>query len=204
MSLNIPSFGDIKDIQKVGNYYLGEEIGSGAFGKVILGTHILTGEETAIKILDKKILNHSPEDLELVKKEISLLKLVKHKNIVQLYEIVQTPEYIFIVMEYCEGKGMMNYILSKKRLSELEALKYFQELINALFYLHSQNIAHRDVKIDNLILDRNKELKLIDFGLSTKYLDDYLLDEPCGTIAYASPEVLEGKDYHGMRIPTFF
>ena len=82
------------------------------------------------------ILNQTPEDYELVRKEISILKLVKHKFIVQLYEILQTAQHIFIIMEYCEGKEIMDYILTKNRLSELESLKYFQQLINCLFYLH--------------------------------------------------------------------
>ena len=198
MSLHPTTDIDIRLIKQIGNYTLGAEVGSGAFGKVVLGKHILTGETVAIKILDKMILSQTPEDYELVRQEISILKIVKHKFIVQLYEILQTPQHIFIVMEYCEGKDLMDYILTKTRLSELESLKFFQQLINALFYLHSQNISHRDVKIDNMLLDRNKNLKLVDFGLSTKYTDDTLLDQPCGTVVYAAPEVLDGNEYHGM------
>ena len=198
MSLSPPPEIDTLSIKQIGDYTIGEEIGSGAFGKVALGKHILTGEKVAIKILDKMILNQTPEDYELVKQEISILKLVKHKYIVQLYEIMQTAQHIFIIMEYCEGKEIMDYILTKTRLNELESLKYFQQLINTLFYLHSQNIAHRDIKIDNMLLDKDKDLKLVDFGLSTKYTDDSLLDQPCGTVVYAAPEVLEGKEYHGM------
>ena len=199
MSFHIPEEDNTNiSIKQIGDYILGEEIGSGAFGKVLLGKHTLTEEKVAIKVLDKILLNQTPEDYELVKKEISILKLVKHRYIVQLYEILQTAQHIFIIMEYCEGKEILDYILTKNRLSELEGLKYFQQLINCLFYLHSQNIAHRDVKIDNMLLDKNRDLKLIDFGLSTKYSDDDLLDQPCGTVVYAAPEVLEGKEYHGM------
>ena len=198
MSLLPPSNIDTKIIKQIGNYTLGMELGRGAFGKVVLGKHIITGETVAVKILDKIILSQTPEDYELVKKEMSILKLVKHKYIIQLYEILQTPNHIFIIMEYCEGKDIMDYILSKNFLPESHALKYFQQLINALFYLHSQNIAHRDIKIDNMLLDRNRDLKLVDFGLSTKYPDDNLLDQPCGTVVYAAPEVLQGREYHGM------
>ena len=198
MSLHPTTDIDTRLIKQIGNYTLGAEVGSGAFGKVVLGKHFLTGETVAIKILDKMILSQTPEDYELVRQEISILKIVKHKYIVQLYEILQTPQHIFIVMEYCEGKDLMDYILHKTRLSEIESLKFFQQLINALFYLHSQNISHRDVKIDNMLLDRNKDLKLVDFGLSTKYSDDTLLDQPCGTVVYAAPEVLDGNEYHGM------
>ena len=189
---------DIKVIKQIGDYSLGAELGSGAFGKVVLGKHILTNELVAIKILDKMILNNTPDDYQSVKQEINILKTVKHKHIVQLYEVLQTPRHIFIIMEYCEGKDLLDYILTKNKLSEEESLKFFQQLINALFYLHSQNIAHRDIKIDNMLLDRNRNLKLVDFGLSTKYPDDNLLDQPCGTVVYAAPEVLQGKEYHGM------
>ena len=189
---------EISDLKQIGNYQLGQEIGSGAFGKVLLGKHITTGEKVAIKILDKIKLSKTPDDYQLVKQELSILKIVKHKYIVRLFEILETSRYIFIVMEYCEGGDIMNYIISKGRLSENESLKFFHQLINALFYLHSQSIAHRDVKIDNLLLDSNKDLKLIDFGLSTKYKEDELLNQPCGTIVYAAPEVLDYKDYHGM------
>ena len=189
---------DIKVIKQIGDYALGAELGSGAFGKVVLGRHILTNELVAIKILDKMILSHTPDDYQSVKQEINILKSVKHKHIVQLYEVLQTSQHIFIIMEYCEGKDLLDYILTKSKLSEEESLKYFQQLINALFYLHSQNIAHRDIKIDNMLLDRNRDLKLVDFGLSTKYPDDNLLDQPCGTVVYAAPEVLQGKEYHGM------
>ena len=200
MELNNTSKKDIEisNIKQIGNYKISHEIGSGAFGKVVLGKHFPTGEKVAIKILDKIILNQTPDDLKLVKQEIEILKIVKHKNIVQLYEILETPRYIFIVMEFCEGGDIMSYILAKGSLSESESLKYFHQLINALYYLHCQNIAHRDIKIDNLLLDSNNDLKLIDFGLSTKYSDDELLNQPCGTIVYAAPEVLDFKDYHGM------
>ena len=189
---------EISKLKQIGNYQLGQEIGSGAFGKVILGKHIPTDEKVAIKVLDKIILNETPEDYKLVKQELSILKIVKHKYIVRLYEIIETPRHIFIIMEYCDGGDMMNYILTRGRLTETESLKFFHQLINALYYLHSQNITHRDIKIDNLLLDSNFNLKLIDFGLSTKYKEDELLNQPCGTIVYAAPEVLDYKDYHGM------
>ena len=189
---------NIQNIKQIGNYQLGSELGSGAFGKVVLGKHIITNETVAIKILDKLILSETPEDYELVYQEISILKIVKHKYIAQLYEILETPQHIFIIIEYCEGKDLMDYILTKNKLSEFESLKIFQQLINTLLYLHSQNITHRDIKIDNMLLDNNKNLKLVDFGLSTYYSDNELLNQPCGTVVYAAPEVLEGKEYHGM------
>ena len=189
--------------KQIGNYSLGVEIGSGAFGKVFLGTHIITSESVAIKVLDKFILSQTPEDLLLIQKEISILKIVKHKHIAQLYQIMETPRYIYIIMEYCEGKDLMDYIITKTRLTEMESLKLFQQLISALTYLHNQNIAHRDIKIDNMLLDAQMNLKLVDFGLSTKYEDKALLTQPCGTVVYAAPEVLEGKEYKGMLVDVW-
>ena len=189
---------DLKSVRQIGDYTLGPEVGCGAFGKVVLGKHTLTGESVAIKILDKMILSQTPEDYELVKQEISILKIVKHKYIAQLYEILEDAHSIYIIMEYCEGKDLMDNIITKGHLSEYESLKIFQQLINTLLYLHSQNITHRDIKIDNMLLDKNGDLKLVDFGLSTKYKDNELLNQPCGTVVYAAPEVLQGKEYHGM------
>ena len=97
-----------------------------------MGQHILTEEKVAIKVLDKMIINQTTEDYELVKKEISILKLVKHEYIAQLYEILQTAQHIFIIMEYCEGKEILDYILTKNRLIEQESLKYFKKIINCL------------------------------------------------------------------------
>ena len=189
--------------KQIGNYSLGTEIGSGAFGKVFLGTHIITGESVAIKVFDKFLLSQTPEDLLLIQKEISILKIIKHKHIAQLYQIMETPRYIYIVMEYCEGKDLMDYIITKTRLTEMESLKLFQQLISALTYLHNQHIAHRDIKIDNMLLDAQMNLKLVDFGLSTKYEENVLLTQPCGTVVYAAPEVLEGKEYNGMLIDVW-
>ena len=197
-------FFDIKSIKQIGNYLINSELGSGAFGKVYLGTHIPTNIPVAIKILNKFLLNQTPEDYELVNQELSILKIVKHRYIAQLYEIIETPQHIFIIMEYCEGKDLMDYILRKNKLSEIESNKFFRQLIIALIYLHKQNITHRDIKIDNMLLDKNNDLKLVDFGLSTKYnINNITLDQPCGTVVYAAPEVLEGKEYDGMLIDVW-
>ena len=110
-------FFDIKSIKQIGNYLINSELESGAFGKVYLGTHIPTSIPVAIKILNKFLLNQTPEDYELVNQELSILKIVKHRYIAQLYEIIETPQHIFIIMEYCEGKDLMDYILRKNKLS---------------------------------------------------------------------------------------
>ena len=114
---NNPTCSNEKKSIKIGNYEIGQEIGSGAFGKVLLAKHTITQEIVAIKILDKEMLSQIPEDLELVQQEINILKIVKYKYIAHLYGILETTNYYFIVMEYCEGKDLMDFILKRSRLN---------------------------------------------------------------------------------------
>jgi serine/threonine protein kinase len=188
-----------RESKTVGSYILGAELGEGAFGKVKVATHIHTGEKVAIKILDKdQIMQEGEEDIIRVQKEIAILKKLRHKNIVQLYELMETPKNIYLAMEYCEGKELFDYIIMKKQLSEAEACKFFQEIIDGIDYLHSQSIVHRDLKPENLLLDYKLSIKISDFGLSTTYTEDNLLSTACGTPSYAPPEMLRGEDYHGQ------
>jgi 5'-AMP-activated protein kinase catalytic alpha subunit len=189
-----------REVNNVGSYILGVCLGEGAFGKVKVATHIHTGEKVAIKILDKSKMQEDPDDIVRVQNEIAILKKMRHKNIIQLYEIMESTKNIYLVMEYCEGKELFEYIVMKKRLSEAETLKFYQEIMESVEYLHKQNIAHRDLKPENLLLDYKFSIKVSDFGLSCVYED--LLSTPCGTPSYAPPEMLsddnEFHQYHGL------
>ncbi len=187
-----------KNSNQKGPYLIGETIGEGAFAKVKVATHIHTNEKVAIKILDKTKFFKDEEDINRVQKEISILKKLKHKNIIQLYEIMESKKNLYIVMEYCEGKELFDYIVKKKKLNEIEACKFFQEIINGLEYLHNNNITHRDLKPENLLLDYKKNIKISDFGLSSTYIQGNLLKTPCGTPNYAPPEMLRGDEYNGL------
>ena len=182
-------------IGKIGNYIIGETIGEGAFGKVKLARHIPTGEKVAIKILNKERI-----DINKIKKEIKILKKLKHINIIQLYEVLETKKHLYIVMEYCNGQELFTLIKSKHHLTEIEACKYFQQIINGVEYIHLSNITHRDLKPENLLLDdNNKRIVITDFGLSVlseEYNNE--LNTPCGTLSYAPPEMLLGKKYNGI------
>lgn len=186
------------ELRQKGNYMLGKTLGEGAFGLVKSGTHITTGEKVAIKILDKTRMKEEEDDFNRVKKEINILKKLRHKNVIQLYEIIESQHKIYLVIELCEGKELFDYIVDNQRLEEAEACKFFQELIDGVEYLHSQNIVHRDLKPENLLLDSDKNLKITDFGLSTVYSNESLLTTPCGTPSYAPPEMLKGEEYHGL------
>lgn len=182
-----------------GPYLMGETIGEGAFAKVKVACHIYTNEKVAIKILEKKKFFQDQEDINRVQKEISILKRLKHKNIIQLYEIMESKKNLYIVMEYCEGKELFDYIVKRRKLTEMEACKFFQEIINALEYLHINKITHRDLKPENLLLDQRRAIKVSDFGLSTICRNPYgLLSTPCGTPNYAPPEMLRGDEYDGL------
>ena len=190
---------------QIGDYTLQNEIGKGGFATVYKGTHIPTGENVAIKIIDKTQLQEDPLNLKRVESEISILKIVKHKNIISLYEILETQKKIYLIMEYCEKGELFDYIVNQKKLSENQACIFFQEIIDTIEYLNNQNISHRDIKPENLLLteiskkNKNLEIKLIDFGISIKYdNNNKLLTTPCGTTTYAPPEMHKGEKYYGL------
>ncbi|CAI2351290.1 unnamed protein product [Caenorhabditis sp. 36 PRJEB53466] len=181
-----------------GYYAVHDELGSGGFGKVRLATHLLTNQKVAIKIIDKKQLGH---DLPRVQTEMDALRNLSHQNICRLYHYIETPDKFFIVMEYCSGGEMFDYIVRKERLEESEARHFFRQLVSAIAYVHSQGYAHRDLKPENLLLTEDLHLKLIDFGLCAKTekgrIDKHNLDTCCGSPAYAAPELIQGLQYKG-------
>lgn len=179
-----------------GPYILGEVIGEGNFGTVRLATQIKIGEKLAIKIINKNNIKKK-SDIVRIKKEISILKKIRHKNIIQIYEVMESNQNVYIAMENCEGKELFEYIIKNKRLKELEACRLFRQLINGVDYIHSQGIIHRDLKPENILLDENMDIKISDFGLSTFFSQGEYLSTPCGTPNYAPPEMLIGNQYDG-------
>ncbi|KAM9770446.1 maternal embryonic leucine zipper kinase isoform 1-T2 [Menidia menidia] len=179
-------------------YELYETIGSGGFAKVKLGRHLLTGEKVAIKIMNKKDLG---DDLPRVKVEIEAMKNLSHQHICRLYHVIETSTQIFMVLEYCPGGELFDYIIAKDRLSEQETRVFFRQIVSAMAYVHSQGYAHRDLKPENLLIDEDHNLKLIDFGLCAKPKGglSYELMTCCGSPAYAAPELIQGKSYIGSE-----
>ncbi|THF99756.1 hypothetical protein TEA_005393 [Camellia sinensis var. sinensis] len=192
---------------RVGRYELGRTLGEGSFAKVKFARNIETGENVAIKILDKeKVLKHKM--IAQIKREISTMKLIRHPNVIRMYELQN------------QFHAMSSSQASKGRLKEDEARKYFQQLINAVDYCHSRGVCHRDLKPENLLLDANGALKVSDFGLSAlpqqvredgllhttcgtpNYVapeEDGLLHTTCGTPNYVAPEVINNKGYDGAN-----
>ena len=181
-------------------YIIKETIGKGTFSTVKLGEHIKTKKKVAIKILDKEKLK-TKEDSTRIQREIKILSIMDHPNIIKTYKITETAKNYYIIMEYCEGGELFDYIVEKERLDESEASIFFYQLINSLEYIHSKGIAHRDLKPENLLLTKNKKIKIIDFGLSNYFGGDTSpLQTPCGSPSYASPEIIRGELYNGFRI----
>lgn len=182
----------------IGQYVLGKTIGEGTFGKVRLGTHILTGETVAVKILERERVKEIA-DVERVAREIHILKRVQHPHIIQLHEIIETPNQLFLIMEYCSGGELFDHIVECTRVPEPEACRFFQQILSGVEQVHRINVVHRDLKPENLLLDEDKHIKIVDFGLSNIYKDGQLLKTACGSPCYASPEMIAGHWYEPSR-----
>ncbi|KAM7255719.1 hypothetical protein ACFE04_008617 [Oxalis oulophora] len=183
-----------------GKYDMGRLLGKGTFAKVYHAKHLISGESVAIKVINKAFVKKEGL-MDQIKREISVMSLIKHPNVVELKEVMATKTNIFFVMEYVRG-GELFAKVAKGKLKEDLARKYFQQLITALDYCHSRGVSHRDLKPENLLLDHNGDLKISDFGLSAlpaQLLTDGLLHTQCGTPAYVAPEVLRKKGYHGSQ-----
>jgi len=147
---------------------------------VKIGQHILTGESVAVKILEKSKIRQVA-DVERVAREIHILKLLRHPNIIQLYEIIEDNDKLFLFIEYAAGGELFDYIVKNQRLKEREACRFFQQILNGVEYLHKLQVVHRDLKPENLLLDVNLNVKIVDFGLSNTYKTGELLKTACGS-----------------------
>ncbi|XP_019195157.1 PREDICTED: SNF1-related protein kinase catalytic subunit alpha KIN10-like [Ipomoea nil] len=184
------------------NYKLGKTLGIGSFGKVKIAEHALTGHKVAVKILNRrKIKNMEME--EKVRREIKILRLFMHPHIIRLYEVIETPTDIYVVMEYVKSGELFDYIVEKGRLQEDEARKFFQQIISGVEYCHRNMVVHRDLKPENLLLDSKCNVKIADFGLSNIMRDGHFLKTSCGSPNYAAPEVISGKLYAGPEVDVW-
>ena len=183
----------------MGYYILGKTIGEGTFGKVRLGTHVLTGEKVAVKVLDKHRIT-DVSDAERVSREIHILKIIRHPNLIQLYEIIETTKQLCLIMEYASGGELYDYIVANSRIAETEACRIFQQIISGLEYLHKLKVVHRDLKPENLLFDTSNNIKLVDFGLSNTYKQGEKLKTACGSPCYAAPEMVAGKKYNALQV----
>ena len=181
---------------------MGKTLGIGSFGKVKVAEHILTGHKVAIKILNRKKIKAIDME-EKVRREIKILRLFMHPHIIRLYEVLETPHDIYVVMEYVKSGELFDYIVEKGRLGENEARHFFQQIVSGVEYCHRNMVVHRDLKPENLLLDSKSNVKIADFGLSNVMRDGHFLKTSCGSPNYAAPEVISGKLYSGPEVDVW-
>ena len=180
-------------------YKYGRLIGKGAFGKVNLGLHILTGRIVAIKSFNKKKLNSDKAKAKIYH-EINLMKNLRHSSVVKILDTFETENYIFIIMENIAGGDLLSFVKKRTKLNEKVCKYIFKQILEAIKYIHSKNIVHRDIKLDNVLIDLNNNIKICDFGVGKMIHDKEILLDQCGTPAYIAPEILLNKGYDGFGV----
>ncbi|XP_069118685.1 MAP/microtubule affinity-regulating kinase 3-like isoform X13 [Argopecten irradians] len=189
------------DEPHIGKYRLIKTIGKGNFAKVKLAKHVPTGREVAIKIIDKTQLN--PSSLQKLFREVRIMKLLDHPNIVKLFEVIETEKTLYLVMEYASGGEVFDYLVAHGRMKEKEARAKFRQIVSAVQYCHQKHIVHRDLKAENLLLDGDMNIKIADFGFSNEFVPGNKLDTFCGSPPYAAPELFQGKKYDGPEVDVW-
>ncbi|XP_059841804.1 serine/threonine-protein kinase MARK1 isoform X5 [Hypanus sabinus] len=185
----------------VGNYRLLKTIGKGNFAKVKLARHVLTGREVAVKIIDKTQLN--PTSLQKLFREVRIMKILNHPNIVKLFEVIETEKTLYLIMEYASGGEVFDYLVAHGRMKEKEARAKFRQIVSSVEYCHQKCIVHRDLKAENLLLDADMNIKIADFGFSNEFTIGSKLDTFCGSPPYAAPELFQGKKYDGPEVDVW-
>ena len=180
-------------------YVISKTLGKGTFGKVKLAYNINNKKEKyACKILLKSNIKDE-DDYIRCKREMEILKRMHHVNVVRTYEIISNDTVYYIFMDFCAKGELFNYIVEQQHLSEEKSAFFYYQIINGIEYIHNKGVCHRDLKPENLLLTEKMKLKIIDFGLSNFFTGN-LLETPCGSPCYASPEMVMGKKYNGFCI----
>ncbi|CAB3400207.1 unnamed protein product [Caenorhabditis bovis] len=184
-------------LEKLGLYDVGRAIGRGNFATVRIARHTIAKTKVAIKCIDCSKLDK--ENLIKIEREVEIVKIIDHPNIVKSYEIMRQGSMIYIVSEYCGSGELYETLIEKGRVPEDVARRWFCQTAAAVAYLHGKGVVHRDLKAENILLSKNSVIKLIDFGFSNYQTSDQLLNTWCGSPPYAAPELLLGKSYDGMK-----
>uniref|UniRef100_A0A8C2Q3C4 non-specific serine/threonine protein kinase n=1 Tax=Cyprinus carpio TaxID=7962 RepID=A0A8C2Q3C4_CYPCA len=178
----------------VGNYRLLKTIGKGNFAKVKLARHVLTGREVSRYIFNVTYT---------LFREVRIMKVLNHPNIVKLFEVIETEKTLYLIMEYASGGEVFDYLVAHGRMKEKEARAKFRQIVSAVQYCHQKRIVHRDLKAENLLLDADMNIKIADFGFSNEFTIGSKLDTFCGSPPYAAPELFQGKKYDGPEVDVW-
>ena len=182
--------------KNLGTYEILDLIKEGSSSKVYLGKSKYTKELVAIKAINKSPLRNNLDDLLLITKQMETLKILKHRNIVTLYEIYESKKYIFLITEYLGGKDLIEKLIRKKRFNEEEALRIFFQLLDALMYMHKMNICHRNLRAEHILFDKNNRPKIVGFGYSSFYESNKTIEGAYGSLCYACPEIIDEVPYN--------
>lgn len=185
-----------KTAEMAGPYILGKTLGRGTSGKVKEGWHKDTGLEVAVKIVKKDYVKAHKQKIA---REIAVMRLLEHPHIMKLYDVFETRQHYFMVLERVKGGELFDYIIQKGRLPRKEALRIISQCIQGLEYCHMHSICHRDLKPENLLLDENFNIKMADFGMAQIIPDGGVLGTFCGSPHYGAPEVVSGIKYDGRK-----
>ncbi|ORZ08449.1 kinase-like domain-containing protein, partial [Absidia repens] len=196
-------------VKAIGNYILKQTLGKGSMGKVKLGIHIVTGEKTAIKIVPRATRNRKLTPKELSRelraiREGHLMMLLNHPHIVYLRDMVAGSHHYYFMMDYVSGGQLLHYIVKRSYLTEQHARHFCRQMVSALDYMHRNSVVHRDLKIENILVDSTgRNIKIIDFGLSNLFCPERQLTTYCGSLYFAAPELLNGRPYRGPEIDVW-
>ena len=183
-------------------YVISKTLGKGTFGKVKMAYNKDNKKEKyACKILLKSNIKDEDDNIRC-KREMEILKRMHHVNVVRTYEIISTDTTYFIFMDFCAKGELFNYIVEQQHLNEEKSAFFYYQIINGIEYIHNKGVCHRDLKPENLLLTEKMKLKIIDFGLSN-FFSENLLETPCGSPCYASPEMVMGKKYDGFCVDVW-
>jgi len=182
--------------QEIGNYIVGKTLGSGTTGKVKIAERKDDNLKVAIKIINKSQFNSKPDLQRKIKREIALMRIMDHPNILKLLEVLESQRHLYIVIELAEHGELFDYIVSHNKLDEKTALTFFRQIIYGLEYLHTHAICHRDLKPENILLDEFDTIKIADFGFA-RWMRSNIVETSCGSPHYAAPEVVKGLQYDG-------
>ncbi|KAF2156917.1 kinase-like protein [Myriangium duriaei CBS 260.36] len=186
-----------KDLRSVGNYSVGRLIGKGSFGKVYLASHKLTNGS-------KVVLKSAKKDDQNLTREIHHHRQFTHPHIARLYEVIVTESLVWLVLEWCPGDELYNHLLQHGRMEVAQVQKIFTQLVGAVTYVHNKGCVHRDLKLENILLDKHGNVKLVDFGFTREYSGtSSYLQTWCGTIAYSAPEMIKGEKYAGEKVDVW-
>jgi serine/threonine protein kinase len=185
-------------------FELGPTIGKGSFGEVKVAINIHTAQEVAIKIIDKGSFEDDLTRQQLAE-EVRLHKFLSHPNVVRLYDVIDTDSHIYIILELIEGQELCKYLSTRDELSEDEARRFFRQILDGVQHCHDRMVSHRDLKLENIMLDCELNCHLVDFGLAAEIREGELLTRSCGSLEYVAPEIISSQNggYEGAKVDVW-